>query len=67
MAPIILFGLVEAMGQTVVKMGIISSESYAPLLLAEEKGYLKEQGIKGEIVRLPSGADKKGAPSESSE
>ena len=34
---IILFGLVEAMGQTVVKMGIIPSESYAPLLLAEEK------------------------------
>jgi len=48
---------VEAMAQTIIKMGIIPSESYAPLLLAEEKGYLKEQGIKGEVVRLPSGAD----------
>lgn len=52
-----LLGAKVAMSQTVVKIGYIPSESYAPLLLAEEKGYFKEQGIKGELVRLPSGAD----------
>jgi len=54
---LILIGSGEVIAQTIVKIGIIPSESYAPLLLAEEKGYFKEQGIIGEMVRLPSGAD----------
>ncbi len=54
---LILFIAVETMAQNIVKIGYIPSESMAPLFLVEEKGYLKEQGIKGELVKLPSGAD----------
>jgi len=42
--------------QTVVKIGVIPSESFAPIFLAHEKGYFKAQGIASELVRLPSGA-----------
>jgi len=47
-------GTVEA--QTVVKIGFIPSESFAPLFLAHERGYFKAQGLATELVRLPSGA-----------
>lgn len=54
---ITLFGVGGTKAQNVVRIGYIPVESFAPLFLAEEKGYYKEQGIKGELVRLPSGAD----------
>ncbi|MBI2369535.1 MAG: ABC transporter substrate-binding protein, partial [Deltaproteobacteria bacterium] len=47
---------VPGWAQTVVKIAFIPSESQAPLFLAEERGFYREQGIKPEFVRLPSGA-----------
>jgi NitT/TauT family transport system substrate-binding protein len=42
--------------QSVVKIGFVPSESFAPLFVAHERGYFKAQGLASELVRLPSGA-----------
>lgn len=42
--------------QPVAKIGFVPSESFAPLFVAHEKGYFREQGVGSELVRLPSGA-----------
>jgi ABC-type nitrate/sulfonate/bicarbonate transport system substrate-binding protein len=42
--------------QTVLKIGFVPSESFAPLFVAHERGYFKAQGLTTELVRLPSGA-----------
>jgi len=42
--------------QTVVKIGFVPSESFAPLFVGHERGYFKAQGVTTELVRLPSGA-----------
>jgi len=42
--------------QSVVKIGFVPSESFAPLFVAHERGYFKAQGLTSELVRLPSGA-----------
>ena len=42
--------------QSVVKIGFVPSESFAPLFVAHERGYFKAQGLSTELVRLPSGA-----------
>jgi NitT/TauT family transport system substrate-binding protein len=52
----LLVGVGAAGAQTVVKIGFIPSESFAPLFLAHERGYFKAQGLASELVRLPSGA-----------
>ncbi len=44
------------LGQSVVKIGFVPSESFAPLFVAHERGYFKAQGLTTELVRLPSGA-----------
>jgi NitT/TauT family transport system substrate-binding protein len=57
LAAVILFsdsGRVSA--QSVVKIGFIPSESFAPLFVAHERGYFKAQGLTTELVRLTSGA-----------
>lgn len=45
-----------ASAQSVVKIGFVPSESFAPLFVAHERGYFKAQGLSTELVRLPSGA-----------
>ena len=45
-----------AAAQAPVRVGYIPSESFAPLFVAHERGYYKDQGIAAELVRLPSGA-----------
>ena len=53
----ICFGTVGvASAQSVVKIGFVPSESFAPLFVAHERGYFKAQGLSTELVRLPSGA-----------
>jgi len=53
----ILLGCVKlASAQTVLKIGFVPSESFAPLFVAHERGYFKAQGLASELVRLPSGA-----------
>src|SRR5262249_15070846 len=47
-------GVVSA--QSVVKIGFVPSESFAPLFVAHERGHFKAQGLTTELVRLPSGA-----------
>ena len=42
--------------QSVVKIGFVPSESFAPLFVAHERGHFKAQGLTTELVRLPSGA-----------
>src|SRR5688572_32267368 len=42
--------------QSVVKIGFVPSESFAPLFVAHERGYFKAQGLTTELARLPSGA-----------
>ena len=57
--PIALFflGSIDTvLGQSVVKIGFVPSESFAPLFVAHERGYFKAQGLTTELVRLPSGA-----------
>src|SRR5262245_62452300 len=48
-------GIETARGQSVVKIGFVPSESFAPLFVAHERGYFKAQGLTTELVRLPSG------------
>lgn len=53
----ILFGTVRLVSaQSVVKVGFIPSESFAPLFVAHERGYFKARGLRTELVRLTSGA-----------
>lgn len=53
----ILFGGVGPVwAQSVVKIGFVPSESFAPLFVAHERGYFKSQGVTTDLVRLPSGA-----------
>jgi NitT/TauT family transport system substrate-binding protein len=42
--------------QSIVKIGFVPSESFAPLFVAHERGHFKAQGLITELVRLPSGA-----------
>ena len=56
LAVILLGGRSLLFAQTVVKIGFIPSESFAPLFVAHERGYFKTQGLTTELVRLPSGA-----------
>jgi NitT/TauT family transport system substrate-binding protein len=42
--------------QSVVKIGFVPSESFAPLFVGHERGYFKAHGLTTELVRLPSGA-----------
>jgi NitT/TauT family transport system substrate-binding protein len=42
--------------QSVVKIGFVPSESFAPLFIGHERGYFKALGVTTELVRLPSGA-----------
>src|SRR5262245_36809146 len=49
-------GIETARGQSVVKIGFVPSESFAPLFVAHERGYFKAQGLSTDLVRLPSGA-----------
>ena len=42
--------------QSVVKIGFVPSESFAPLFVAHERGHFKAQGLTTELVRLTSGA-----------
>src|SRR5678816_1034741 len=54
---VILLGVVRPVSaQSVVKIGFVPSESFAPLFVAHERGYFKAQGLTTELVRLPSGA-----------
>ena len=54
---VILLGMVSPVsGQSVVKIGFVPSESFAPLFVAHERGHFKAQGLTTELVRLPSGA-----------
>ena len=54
---IILLGTVRPISaQSVVKIGFVPSESFAPLFIAHERGHFKAQGLTTELVRLPSGA-----------
>ena len=45
-----------AWAQDKVKVGAYASISDAPLYIAQEKGYFKEQGLDVEIVKIDSGA-----------
>ncbi len=56
LAVLFLASAVPAWAQSVVKLGFIPSESFAPIFVAHEKGYFKAQGIASELVRLTSGA-----------
>src|SRR5882672_10597850 len=57
MIPVILLGIVSPVSaQSVVKIGFVPSESFAPLFVAHERGHFKAQGLTTELVRLPSGA-----------
>jgi NitT/TauT family transport system substrate-binding protein len=63
LSAVLFFGIVISFGpiasvaaQSVVKIGFIPSESFAPLLVAHERGYFKAQGLTTELVRLTSGA-----------
>ena len=50
-------GIVSSVSaQSVVKIGFVPSESFAPLFVAHERGHFKAQGLTTELVRLPSGA-----------
>jgi len=49
-------GIDTVSAQSVVKIGFVPSESFAPLFVAHERGYFKAQGLTTELVRLPSGA-----------
>jgi len=42
--------------QSIVKIGFVPSESFAPLFVAHERGHFKALGLTTELVRLPSGA-----------
>src|SRR3989442_15903466 len=54
---LILLGSVDSLSaQSVVKIGFVPSESFAPLFVAHERGHFKAQGLTTELVRLPSGA-----------
>ena len=54
---VILLGVVRSVSaQSVVKIGFVPSESFAPLFVAHERGHFKAQGLTTELVRLPSGA-----------
>lgn len=54
---VISLGLITSVSaQSVVKIGFVPSESFAPLFVAHERGYFKAQGLASELVRLPSGA-----------
>src|SRR4029434_696937 len=54
---VILLGMVSPVsGQSVVKIGFVPSESFAPLFVGHERGYFKAHGLTTELVRLPSGA-----------
>src|SRR4029450_2306663 len=54
---VILLGMVSPVSaQSVVKIGFVPSESFAPLFVAHERGHFKAQGLTTELVRLPSGA-----------
>ncbi len=55
-AVILFCGAGAASAQTVVKIGFVPSESFAPLFVAHERGYLRAPGLTSELVRLPSGA-----------
>lgn len=59
----LIFGVVLSFGtiaplwaQSVVKIGFVPSESFAPLFVAHERGYFKSGGLTTDLVRLPSGA-----------
>jgi NitT/TauT family transport system substrate-binding protein len=63
LSAVLFFGIVLSLGpiasvaaQSVVKIGFVPSESFAPLFVAHERGYFKAQGVGTELVRLPSGA-----------
>ena len=49
-------GVRSVSAQSVVKVGFIPSESFAPLFVAHERGYFKAHGLRTELVRLTSGA-----------
>jgi NitT/TauT family transport system substrate-binding protein len=54
---VIIFGITGVVSaQSVVKIGFVPSESFAPLFVAHERGYFKALGLGSELVRLPSGA-----------
>ena len=54
---LILLGCIDSLSaQSVVKIGFVPSESFAPLFVAHERGHFKAQGLTTELVRLPSGA-----------
>src|SRR5262245_25749471 len=56
-ALLVLLGSVSSLSaQSVVKIGFVPSESFAPLFVAHERGHFKSQGLTTELVRLPSGA-----------
>ena len=56
-AVLLSFGMTAPVwAQSVVKIGFVPSESFAPLFVAHERGYFKAQGVTTEMVRLPSGA-----------
>ena len=53
----IFFGGVSSLwAQSVVKIGFVPSESFAPLFVGHERGYFKALGLSTDLVRLPSGA-----------
>jgi NitT/TauT family transport system substrate-binding protein len=53
----LVFGCIDSLSaQPMVKIGFIPSESFAPVLVAHERGYFQAQGLMTELVRLPSGA-----------
>jgi NitT/TauT family transport system substrate-binding protein len=63
LSAVLFFGIVLSFGpiasvaaQSVVKIGFVPSESFAPLFVAHERGYFKAQGVTTDLVRLPSGA-----------
>src|SRR4029434_6908734 len=54
---LIFLGCIDSLSaQSVVKIGFVPSESFAPLFVAHERGHFKAQGLITELVRLPSGA-----------
>ena len=54
---LLLFGGVGSVSaQSIVRIGFVPSESFAPLFVAHERGYFKMQGLATELVRLPSSA-----------
>ena len=53
---VLLGGVKPVSAQSVVKIGFVPSESFAPLFVAHERGHFKALGLTTELVRLPSGA-----------